>query len=353
MDIEKEKNPNPTGIGIWAITPGGARLGLRLCAKLGNAAVYLPRNEKSRTDSTIPIHFYDSLSEEIQKNFGQHTAHIFIFATGIAVRLIAPLLQSKTKDPAIIVLDEKGYFAISLVSGHIGGANMMTREVSEAIGATPVITTATDLNHLPSVDLLALYKDLAIETPENIKHVNMKFIKGLDVSIFDPMELIVSEIPKPLVEEQKSGHEVFDVICTWARKKVSRETLILRPRVLSLGIGCNRNTPEEEILALIKFVFKDKNLSQLSLKSIGSSDKKNDEPGLIRAADRLGLPLIFYSNEQLNNVDTIENPSKMAEKYLGVKSVCEAAAILGARQGRLLVPKQKTKNVTLAVALMK
>ena len=353
MDIEKENNPDKTSTAVWAITPGGIALGRRLCGKLGDACLYLPAKDRHQTGWNIPIHLYDCLSETLGTAFGSYKTHIFIFATGIAVRLTAPLLKSKTKDPAVIVLDEKAFFAISLVSGHIGGANEMTKRVASAIGATPVITTATDLNHLPSMDMIALNNGCAIETPENIKHVNMKFIKGLPVSVFDPKTRITSELPVHLLKPKKPKRRFYDLICTWETKEVSRETLILRPQVLSVGIGCNRNTPKQEILALIESVFKEKQLSELSIKSIASSQVKEDEIGLIEAANHLGLPLVFYSNCQLNQVDTIENPSKMAEKYLGVKSVCEAAAILSAKGGTLLVPKRKTKNVTLAVAITK
>ncbi len=353
MDTETVKNLKPVNIAIWAITPAGIQLGRRLSSKFEQSSLYLPRGERTGEDNGIPVYLYDRLLEKVQTEFYSYAAHVFIFATGIAVRLIAPLLQSKTKDPAVIVLDEKGYFAISLLSGHIGRANEITQKVAAAIGATPVITTATDLNHLPSIDLLAADKNLVIETPGNIKHVNMMFIKGHKVSVFDPMDSIVSELSETMIKKEKSFNPSSHLICTWETNKVSRETLILRPQVLSIGIGCNRGTSEEEILTLIRSVFQKKKLSELSIRSIASVDIKNNETGLIKAASCLNRPLVFYSTDQLNRVDTIENPSKMAEKYLGVKSVCEAAAILGANKGTLLVPKQKTKNVTLAIAVMK
>jgi cobalt-precorrin 5A hydrolase len=350
MDTEQRKIPDYGDTAVWAVTPGGEELGARLCAKLPNALLYLPSKHTASTAKDVQL--YDSLPDRIQKEFHHHRTHIFIFATGIAVRLIAPFLQCKTKDPAVIVLDEKAQFAISLVSGHLGGANEMTRKIAAAIGAVPVITTATDLNDLPAIDLMALNRGLTIETPENIKHVNMAFIKGRKISAFDPMGLIAPDLPENLIKKVGADHSPWDLICTMETKKVSRETLILRPRVLSVGIGCNRNTSAEEILGLLAAVFKQNHLSPFSIKSIASAEVKKDEAGLIEAANRQTLPIVFYSKDELNRVNTVENPSKMAEKHIGVKSVCEAAAILGARKGKLLVPKQKTKNVTLAVAVI-
>ncbi|MCG8637633.1 MAG: cobalamin biosynthesis protein, partial [Desulfobacterales bacterium] len=133
--------------------------------------------------------------------------------------------------------------------------------------------------------------------------------------------------------------------------KVSRETLILRPRVLSVGVGCNRNTPAEDILDFLKLTFKKGGLNLEAVSTFATTDVKADEDGILALGKTLDRPIKFYERDRLNSVETIENPSEMAEKYLGVKSVCEAAAILGAQRGTLIVTKQKTKDVTLAVAI--
>ena len=246
-------------------------------------------------------------------------------------------------------MDETGNFAISLVSGHLGGGNELAHKVAALVGATPVITTATDSHGLPSIDMVAKRKNLAIETPENIKRINMKLLRGIPFSIVDPAGIIRTDLPGEMMNTVNEDFSA-DLFCSHAVVPVSRETLILRPKLLCLGIGCNRNTPAEEILGLIETVFTAHQLSLLSIKEIGSSKVKENEEGLIETAGILGCPLVFYDNQALNNVDTIKNPSKMAQKHLGVKSVCEAAAILGAQQGPLMIQKQKTRNVTLAVA---
>jgi cobalt-precorrin 5A hydrolase len=128
------------------------------------------------------------------------------------------------------------------------------------------------------------------------------------------------------------------------------QVLVLRPASLVAGIGCNRNTGSEEIKALLEEVLAANNLAQSSLKCIASIDVKADEAGLIALANTLELPLVFFEREQLNQVKEIENPSTVVEKHVGVKSVCEAAAILAAQNGTLIVPKCTTPNVTVAIA---
>jgi cobalt-precorrin 5A hydrolase len=341
-----------THTAIWAITPQGIQLGQRLCPKLGHAVLYLPETQAPSLSGECAHHCFDVLAREVQKEFQRYANHIFIFATGISVRIIAPLLVSKTTDPAVVVMDEKGFYAISLVSGHLGGANALARELALITGAIPVVTTATDVNRLPSIDMIAQKNNLAIETPENIKHVNMKFLKGETVRIWDPKGFIAQDIPAPLIST-KGPYDGPDLICSHETLKVSRETLLLRPRILSLGIGCNKHTSPEEIMDLITTVFTYHQLSVHAIRGIGTSDVKRNETGIIQTAEQLDRPLAFYGKDELNQVETVENPSEMAQKHLGVKSVCEAAAILGAKKGPLLIPKQKTQNATLAVAMVK
>jgi cobalt-precorrin 5A hydrolase len=140
------------------------------------------------------------------------------------------------------------------------------------------------------------------------------------------------------------------VFCDWRTETVSRETLVLRPRVLAVGVGCNRHTPVKTILAFYKAVLAHAGISRHSVFTLATSDIKKDEPGILALAESLGLPIRFYDNPRLSSVKTIQTPSKMVETHIGVKSVCEAAAILASNNGNLIVPKMKQGNVTLAVA---
>lgn len=344
-------------LAIWAITPGGVKLGVRLARGFdkevhGDTDFFISEKLAKDLDLSKRVHLFQKLSTALSLEFHNYLAHIFIFSTGIAVRMIAPLLKSKLHDPAVLVMDDRGINAISLVSGHIGGANDLAHAVAGIIGARPVITTATDVNLLPSIDMVAKKNNLIIENPEMIKTINMAFLQGESIEIQDSFGLVYPHIPEQsgiLRENTPSGTRAA-VICSDTITHVPRGTLVLRPPTLSVGIGCNRGTSLEEIQSLLYEVFEEKALCLNSIFTLATTDVKMDEDGILSLGKSLGLSIRFYDRLSLNSVTTIENPSRVVEKYLGVKSVCEAAAILASNRGRLIVPKVKLGNVTLAVA---
>jgi cobalt-precorrin 5A hydrolase len=324
-------------LAIWAITPNGAILAQKIAEGLPESEVFFSKSLEMR------------LSDAVAQIFGKYQGHIFIMSAGIVVRLIAPLIRHKTLDPAVVVVDDMGQHAISLLSGHIGGANVLTHRVAECIGAKPVITTATDVNQLPAIDMIAKEKGLFIENPEAIKHVNMAILTGKPINIHDPFGLI-APLPQPFPNtERGGGADGVGVFIDDIITNLPPQTLILRPASLIAGIGCNRNTDISEIKRLLSDVLQKFRLSLYSLAGIASIDLKKDEAGLIALADELKLPLYFFSKEELEKVKEIQTPSEMVKKHIGVKSVCEAAAILAAKTGKLIVPKHLTKNVTVAV----
>lgn len=355
MDIETQKNKrsdNP--IAIWCITPNGKILGQKIRAALDGSTLFVSARLKEEEPPAIPIDPFERLSEKIQLEFNRFSGHVFIFSTGIAVRMIAPLLNSKLVDPAVVVTDDKGTHVISLISGHLGGANTLARNIAAIVCGTPVITTATDTHQLPAIDMIAQKQHLFIETPWNIKHINMAFLMGEPIRLCDPFGFIKNEFSKTLwTEKEFKGHSTKTICCSYKTKQVSRETLILRPPVLSIGIGCNRGTSCNALTDFLWWVLKKEHLSVNSIFSFATSDIKKDEQGLLDLSKKMTIQITFYDKEELNSVKTIVTPSEMVEKHLGVKSVCEAAAILAAGNGRLIVPKQKNKDVTLAVAIKK
>jgi len=355
MDTETLKNNTDSEpIAVWAITPNGLALGQKIQSKIKNSILYVSVKMGDIAGYNKKVITFEKLSRELHARFNHFSGHIFIFSTGIAVRLIAPLLKSKTIDPAVVVVDDNGNHAISLLSGHLGGANVLAQKIAALLHATPVITTATDINQLPSIDLLAQANRIYIETPENIKHINMAFLMGELVAIHDPLNRIMDAVPEtlllPWTNKDAASGKVF---CSHELQVVPRETLILRPLVLSVGIGCNRGTSRQEIEDFLTRVFQKEGLSTNSIATLATSTVKEDEKGLIELGEKLNLPLDFYSKDALNSVTTIQTPSKMVEKHLGVKSVCEAAAILSAQNGKLIVSKKKNKDVTIAVAIKK
>jgi len=367
MDTDQVKNKFKKNIAVWAITPNGKKLAHQIKKQFDNADIFLSKKiiEPDRLENNEII--INTLSTTLHSQFKNYSNHIFIFSTGIAIRLIAPLLDSKLVDPAVVVLDDNGQHAISLLSGHIGGANDLAKKIGTIVNARPVITTATDTNKLPAIDSIAKKANLFIETPENIKRINMAFLFGEKIQIIDPFNLVMPSIPKIFYDDNNNTGSAKTVFCSHEVKPVSRETFIVRPRILSVGMGCNRNTSYEIINNFLADTFKDAGFSKDSIAQLATTDVKKDEKGFLSLSDEMGIEFDFYTKDELNSVTDIQTPSKMVEKHLGVKSVCEAAALLSAKKlstilypdadhhktkAKLILPKQKNKDVTIAVAII-
>jgi cobalt-precorrin 5A hydrolase len=343
----------PYDIAVWVLTPNGLDLAQRLSRYRSGLHLHCPL----RLAGVCPhmtVRPFERLIDAVAEHFNLYSGHIFIMATGIVVRGIAPLLRHKSVDPAVVV-DDAGRFAISLVAGHIGGDNRLAKDVAERLDAVAVITTATDSHGRPAVDALAMEAGLTIENPDAIKAINMALLAGEPVALHDPDAWLAEALGAsalPIAYGTKGWPEripqgIFvDDRCT----ALPSALLVLRPPSLVAGIGCNRNTHAEEIAGLLHDVLSAHRLSPLSLAAIASVDLKQDEGGLLSLATTLALPLVFYSRESLNQVRHVPHPSPMAVKHIGVQSVCEAAALLSAGNGTLIVPKQKSANVTVAIA---
>jgi cobalt-precorrin 5A hydrolase len=339
-------------IAVWAITPNGAALASTIAGCMPRADLFVSTPLSAEVSGAAT---FDRLADAVAANFSAYRGHVFIMSTGIVVRMIAPHLRHKTSDPAVVVVDEGGRHAISLVSGHIGGANRLAAAVAEAVGAEPVITTATDIQGVPAIDLIAGRRHLAIENPGAIKHVNMALLTGSRIVVHDPYGWLESALPTKHVTRVAVNPEGLDpgdaaISVDDTRRDLSPRWLRLRPPALIAGMGCNRNTPGSEIKQLLSEVLEHHRLAAGSLAGLATIDIKRDEPGLIALAEELALPLTFFTKEQLNRVRGVASPSARVKKHVGVESVCEAAAILGSDNGRLIVPKQRTKNVTVAIA---
>ena len=352
-DCLNQQNGQAGQTGIWCITPNGLLIARQISEALCGCDIFASAKILPEGQGGESTQAFLSLSKEVRRQFHRYRQHIFIFSTGIAVRMISPLIISKLTDPAVVVVDETGRFAVSLVSGHIGGANQLALDIGKKIHAQPVITTATDANDLPAIDVIAVENNLFIETPKNIKHVSMAFLKRRAVSIYDPFSFVTTKLPDSLIKEIEATDAAgsSEVFCSFESVSVSRETLVLRPRMLHVGVGCNRNTPCDIIHQFLIEVFEKNNISSNSICSLCTSEIKRDEKGLSELGHLLKVPIDYYTNEALNSVKNIRTPSRMVEKHIGVKSVCEAAAILSSGRGNLIVEKHKNKDVTIAVAI--
>jgi len=343
-------------IAIIAITPNGARLGARLHEGLAQSRLFVI--EKHATGDAHP--FSGGLQVLMDRLWPDYDGFVFIMATGIVVRTLAPLLQSKDRDPAVVVLDDAGQFAISLLSGHIGGANALAKSCAALAGSIPVITTATDVNKLPSFDMLAQAHGWLIEDLSRVKVLNALLLEGKEIAVVDRGSA---------VKRYCAGRGVLsfhdDVAAAFASgasgqlivtnriipsQLSSDRLLVLRPVNLCLGIGCNRGTSAAEIASVVRENLEQLALSFKSVKCVATAQAKGDEGGLLEFAASSRLPVLLYENDQLNGVDTPSPASDHALAAIGAKGVAEPAALLAAAGGRLLLPKVKSGNVTLAIA---
>ncbi len=336
-------------IAVWALTSGGARIADRIAeSRYGKTVVYIKSGISSTSAAAV---YFENLKNSVARAFHQHRVHIFVMAAGIAVRMVAPHIHSKTQDPAVLVVDDAGFFVISLLSGHLGGANAMTRAVARSIGATPVITTATDNAGVPAIDRLADQYGLAIENMAAAKAISMAFLSSKLVWRHDPYGILDTELTvwtSPMPSELTES--AVGIYIDHRVRKLPVGVLILRPLTLVVGMGCNSGTAKNELVETVCGVFEREQLSLSSIRGFATISDKLTEPGLCAMADHLGRPLAGFDRGQLSSVADVPNPSEYVKKYMGVSSVCEAAAILGAAGGRLVVPKQKQGNVTVAVA---
>ena len=342
---------------IVAITEGGARLARRIAAEAGAGEVYLPERLRKADNGH---YFADSLAAVLPGLFSRYRGLVCIMATGIVVRLLAPHLRGKAVDPAVVVLDEAGQFVISLLSGHLGGGNELARELAELIGGQAVITTATDVNGLPAWDEVARREGLAVEPLGNIVTLNSLLLQGASIVLVDRRHRVAghyTDLPwvrlQPsfaAAQQAEAAGRVFVTHRHIPQVETRRDLLLLRPRDLVLGIGCNRGTSAEEIEAAVRLELQQAFLAFASLGCVASISDKSDEQGLLLFASRHGLPLEFHPAEALNAVIAPSPPSVHALAAVGARGVCEPAALLSAAGGPLLVRKKKVGNVTLAVA---
>lgn len=284
------------------------------------------------------------LAEWTSAQFAQADALIFVGAVGIAVRAIAPHCKSKATDPAVVVLDECGRFAVPLLSGHLGGANALARALAEACGAIPVITTATDANGVFAVDEWAKAQGCAVLEPERIKLVSGALLAGHTVRLASDWP--VQGTPPAGVDPARTPAEA-DFALTLSP---AGDALHLVPRIGVLGIGCRRGTCAEQLEAAFADFCARHSLAPACITAVASIDLKADEAGLLAFCRTHGWPITFYSAEQLRALPGPFTPSPFVQSVTGVDNVCERAAVL-ASGGCIRIPKQAGGGVTFALAL--
>ncbi|KUL25633.1 precorrin-3B C(17)-methyltransferase [Streptomyces regalis] len=276
------------------------------------------------------VRVYDGpVGDAVRRAFAECEQLVCFLATGAVVRLIAPLLGDKATDPGVVCVDEGGRFAVSLVGGHGGGANELAREVGELLAVEPVVTTATDAVGVPGLDTLGF------PVEGDVAGVSRALLDGEPVAL--KAELAWPLPPLPVAAEGTYTIRLTDRLV----ERAAEREVVLRPPSLVVGVGASKGAPVDEVLGLIESALGDAGLSPASLAELATVDAKADEPGIVEAAARLGVPLVTHSAEELAAVE-VPNPSDAPLAAVGTPSVAEAAALV--RGGELLVPKRKSER---------
>jgi precorrin-4 C11-methyltransferase len=347
------------GSAILVLTEPAYQMGLKLVQELPDAKLFVPDKLLSQQDTqTNIVGFQHGIRQIMQEIFLQYESLICIMASGIVVREIAPLVSSKHHDPGVIVMDAYGKHIISLLSGHEGGANELAQQIAGITGGTPVITTASDNENLPALDVIAKKNHWKIDKRSNLAGVMAALVNKETIALYNEENIVSTpELAKfPFISTESNNN--FEALIHIGFHKIDNIQItenipfvIYYPPVLTVGIGCNRGTSAEEILEAIEYTFAKHHLALESIACLASVTEKADEAGLLSASDTLQLPLEIFTHTQILEIKNIPTPSDYAMKALGIPGVAEPCAMLAAESDALIVKKQKYANVTVAVAL--
>ena len=344
-------------VAILAITKNGIKMGLSLKKLFPDWKIFAP---SKFSDNNEVIEWYnDSTSIKIVDLFKSNNALICLFSLGAVIRLIAPHIKDKKTDPAVIVIDDKAQFVISVLSGHLGGANELSNDIAQKINAVPVITTAADVNKTIAVDLVGKEFGWRIDDDDTVTKVSAFMVNKEKIGVFQnvgnrdwwkkefPRNVFKYDSFDELKNSQSKGFliisdQVFD-------DKILENTVVYRPQTLVVGVGLHWDTSKETIKSGLETSLQKFNLSSKSIARFVSIKKEKDIVGLIELGKEMNIPVEYIDREELSTIDT-PNPSKTVQTFEGTPSVSEAAAIKSS-QGELVVEKQKfPPNLTIAIA---
>lgn len=344
-------------VSILAITKNGIEIAREVKKHFPSFTIYSP---KKFSDLGTDVMWYDQdTSKKIGELFETKEAIICLFSLGAVIRLISPHLKDKKVDPAVIVIDDRKNFVISVLSGHIGGANRLTEEIAREIGAISVVTTAADVNKTIAVDMIGRDFGWTIEDESTVTKVSALMVNEEKIGIFQdcgekkwwdkqfPKNVIIFNDLEEMIKSDCIGFLIItDKLLDGGFLKNS---VVYRPKSLVIGIGLHWDTSIDTIRNGITSCMSQHGLSMKSISKITTIKKPKDVAGLINFGKEIGLPVEYFEKNKLSEVIT-PNPSPTVRKFEGTASVSEAAAILGSN-GKLIVEKQKfPPDLTIAVA---
>ena len=314
-------------IGLIAATASGRRNAAHLVSAWTDARLYEGKTK-----------------EALHLAWNECNGIVLFLATGAAVRLIAPLLESKHRDPGVVTVDDAGNFAVALCGGHEGGANALAAWVAEALGGKPVITTASDSVGVPALDSFGENLGLRLEGDSDLASVGAALVSGEMVNLVTDRRWPLGGLPNNVLgtDEWKAPM----IVITDRLVETPRPAAVYRPPSLIAGVGCSRGVGAEEILDLLRRSLVEAGLTEKSVAALASIDVKRDEAGLLEAAKMLDVTIHFHSAQALRAVEA-PNPSELVREAVGTPSVAEAAVVSSGAE--LVLEKRKSANVTVAV----
>ena len=343
-------------VSVLAITKNGISIGEKLKELFPNWNIFAP--VKLSNENNDIVWYSEPTTDKIIELFKNSNALICLFSLGAVIRLIAPHLKDKKTDPAVIVIDDKTNFVISVLSGHIGGANELTQEISEKLNALPVITTAADVNKTIAVDLVGREFGWRIDDDTTVTKISAHMVNAEPIGVFQqtndqkwykqlPKNVTIYDSLEDLKKSNSKAHLIIsDEIID---NELSQESVIYRPQSLVIGIGLHWDTTKDTIKEGIEHCLKKFNLSSKSIAKLVSIKKPEDVQGLIDLGKEMQVPVEYVDREELAEIIT-PNPSTTVKAFEGTASVSEAAAIKVSK-GELIVEKQKfPPNLTVAIA---
>lgn len=362
-------------VAILAITKHGISTGLRLLDANPEWSLYAPEKFAGAHTDREGVRWYaDATSAKIAELFAKYEGLVCIFSLGATIRLVAPHMKSKKTDPAVVVVDESSSFAISVLSGHIGGANELTESIAGRLGAQAVITTAADVKRTIAVDMIGRDRGWVIEDDSAVTAASAHMVNEERVGIYQdagdadwhgdkplPANVTVYDTLGDLRGSDSRAHLIISDRVDAAMAASVVAVVVYRPPSLTVGVGLHYDTASDTIQGGIKKTFEKYNLATKSISRIASIRKPADVPGLQEAADAMGVPLVLYDRDELSEID-VPNPSGVVQRFEGTPSVSEAACIRAAGGGdngsdggggspQLVVEKQKfPPDLTIAVA---
>jgi len=345
-------------IAVLAITKNGIDMSLRIKEHFSDFEIFAP---VKFSDNNGKIQWYDeSTTQKIVDLFKSNDGIVCLFSLGAVIRLLAPHIKDKKTDPAVIVIDDNANFVISVLSGHLGGANELSNEIAEKIGSTPVITTAADVNKTIAVDLVGKKFGWKIDDDSNVTRISAFMVNKEKIGIFQNIgkkEWWKEKLPENItffsnIEDLKASESKGYLIITNDQiddESVLKNSVVYRVPDLVVGIGLHWDTSKEIILNGVNETLKKFELKQKQIARFVSIKKEKDVIGLIELGKEMNIPIEYIDREDLATI-TAPNPSETVQAFEGTASVSEAAAIKSSK-GELIVEKQKfPPNLTVAIA---